>query len=417
MKVYIAESVFGIFALDQDGNLLNASLFARNASEAAKKIIQLQEGSISEELESLIETFKGQDVTFILEDELVARNLRDKLDVKTEIEKPSSVARLFRKNLRDYVNRMESEISPSEFNEFIWDVNTQLTRIKIKEAGEKRDKMIVQAVFSLDDIDNSLNLFSTRVREWYSLHFPELDKIVSSHPAFVQIVSELGLRSNFTVEKLEKLSRVPSETAEKIVSEANKSMGAEISESDIEILKEFAAETLRLFELRKETERYISEMMKEVAPNVNGIIGPLLGARLISLAGGINELARLPSSITQILGAEKALFRSKKTGAPPPKHGVIFRHTEINTAPWWQRGKIARVYAGKLAIAARIDAFSGEYVAEELKEDIARRIAQIKAKYPKPPPRKPQQFVPRGRRKGRVGGSKIKRKKEKKKGD
>lgn len=410
MKVYIAESVFGIFALDQNGNSLNASFFAKNDSETAKKIIQLQEGSIIQELESLVETFKGQDVTYILEDELLARNLRDKLGVKTETEKPSSIARIFRKNLLDYVNRMGIEMSKSEFKDFIWNVNTQLTRIKIKEAGEKRDKMIVQAVFSLDDVDNSLNLFSTRVREWYSLHFPELDKIVSSHPAFVQIVSELGLRSNFTTEKIEIFSRIPNEMVEKMVSEAAKSMGAEISEYDIEILKQFAGETFRLFELRRETERYISEMMKEVAPNVNGIIGPLLGARLISLAGGINELARLPSSITQILGAEKALFRSKKTGAPPPKHGVIFRHTEINTAPWWQRGKIARVYAGKLAIAARIDAFSGEYVAEELKEDINRRIAQIKAKYPKPPPHKPKQFIPRGRRKGRIGGSKLKRK-------
>nr|MDO8082243.1 C/D box methylation guide ribonucleoprotein complex aNOP56 subunit [Candidatus Freyarchaeota archaeon] len=413
MKVYIAESVFGIFALDKDGNLLTFSLFAKNASEAAKKIIQLQEGSVIEELESLVETFKGQDATYILEDELLARNLRDKLGMKIESEEPSSIAKMFRKNLLDYVNRTGSEMSVSEFNEFIWNVNTQLTRIKIKEAGEKRDKMIVQAVFSLDDIDNSLNLFSTRVREWYSLHFPEFDKIVSSHPAFVQIVSELGLRSNFTTEKLENLSRISNEMAEKFVREAGKSMGAEISEYDMGILREFAGETFRLFDLRREIERYISEMMKEVAPNVNGIIGPLLGARLISLAGGINELARLPSSITQILGAEKALFRSKKTGAPPPKHGVIFRHTEINTAPWWQRGKIARAYAGKLAIAARIDVFSGEYVAEELKEDINRRIAQIKAKYPNPPPRKPSQFIPRGRRKGRVGGSKIKGKKRK----
>jgi nucleolar protein 56 len=413
MKVYITESAFGIFALDQDGNILTFSLFTKNASEAAKKIIQLQEGAVIEELETLVAPFKGQDVTYILEDELLSRNLRDKLGVKIESEKPSSVAKIFRKNLLDYINRTGSEISESEFNEFIWNVNTQLTRIKIKEAGEKRDKMIVQAVFSLDDIDNSLNLFSTRVREWYSLHFPEFDKIVSSHPAFVQIVSELGLRSNFTTEKLENLPRIPNEIAEKIVREAGKSMGAEIPEYDIGILKEFAGETFRLFELRREIERYISEMMKEVAPNVDGIIGPLLGARLISLAGGINELARLPSSITQILGAEKALFRSKKTGAPPPKHGVIFRHTEINTAPWWQRGKIARVYAGKLAIAARIDAFSGEYVAEELKADINRRIAQIKAKYPNPPPHKPKQFVPRGRRKGRVGGSKIKGKKRK----
>ncbi len=413
MKIHLAECVFGVFALDEDGNLLAFSLFPEDVSVVVEKLLRLQEGEVVEELEELIETFEGQNAVYVLEDEELARNLRDKLSVKIEVEKPSSVARMFRKNLLDYLHRVGKELSEPELKEFLWRVNAQLTRIKIKEEGEKRDKMIVQAVYSLDDIDNTLNLFSTRIREWYSLHFPELDKLVSSHLTFVRIVSELGLRSNFTVENLVELARVPEDVAERIVKEAEKSMGAEISEYDIETLREFARETVGLFELRREIERYISEMMKEVAPNVNGIIGPLLGARLISLAGGINELARLPSSITQILGAEKALFRSKRTGAPPPKHGVIFRHSDINTAPWWQRGKIARVYAGKLAIAARIDAFSGEYVAEELKEDINRKIAQIKAKYPRPPPRKPKQFVPRGRRKGRVGGSRVKGKKKK----
>jgi len=413
MKIHLAECVFGVFALDEDGNLLAFSLFPEDVSVVVEKLLRLQEGEVVEELEELIETFEGQNAVYVLEDEELARNLRDKLSVKIEVEKPSSVARMFRKNLLDYLHRVGKELSEPELKEFLWRVNAQLTRIKIKEEGEKRDKMIVQAVYSLDDIDNTLNLFSTRIREWYSLHFPELDKLVSSHLTFVRIVSELGLRSNFTVESLVELARVPEDVAERIVKEAEKSMGAEISEYDIETLREFARETVGLFELRREIERYISEMMKEVAPNVNGIIGPLLGARLISLAGGINELARLPSSITQILGAEKALFRSKRTGAPPPKHGVIFRHSDINTAPWWQRGKIARVYAGKLAIAARIDAFSGEYVAEELKEDINRKIAQIKAKYPRPPPRKPKQFVPRGRRKGRVGGSRVKGKKKK----
>jgi len=413
MKIHLAECVFGVFALDEDGNLLAFSLFPEDVSVVVEKLLRLQEGEVVEELEELIETFEGQNAVYVLEDEELARNLRDKLSVKIEVEKPSSVARMFRKNLLDYLHRVGKELSEPELKEFLWRVNAQLTRIKIKEEGEKRDKMIVQAVYSLDDIDNTLNLFSTRIREWYSLHFPELDKLVSSHLTFVRIVSEFGLRSNFTVESLVELARVPEDVAERIVKEAEKSMGAELSEYDIETLREFARETVGLFELRREIERYISEMMKEVAPNVNGIIGPLLGARLISLAGGINELARLPSSITQILGAEKALFRSKRTGAPPPKHGVIFRHSDINTAPWWQRGKIARVYAGKLAIAARIDAFSGEYVAEELKEDINRKIAQIKAKYPRPPPRKPKQFVPRGRRKGRVGGSRVKGKKKK----
>jgi nucleolar protein 56 len=83
------------------------------------------------------------------------------------------------------------------------------------------------------------------------------------------------------------------------------------------------------------------------------------------------------------------MFRALKTGARPPKHGVIFQHTLVHSAPWWQRGKIARIIAGKIAIASRIDMFSGEYVADELKQNITHRIAEVKRKYPTGPKTKP----------------------------
>ena len=127
--------------------------------------------------------------------------------------------------------------------------------------------------------------------------------------------------------------------------------------------------------------------MLEVAPNIRGLVGPLLGARLISLAGGLSRLARLPASTIQVLGAEKALFRALRTGGRPPKHGVIFQYPAIHRSPRWQRGKIARALAAKLAIAARIDAFTGEYKADELKEELEKRIEEIKTLYAKPPKR------------------------------
>jgi nucleolar protein 56 len=80
-----------------------------------------------------------------------------------------------------------------------------------------------------------------------------------------------------------------------------------------------------------------------------------VGARIISKAGSLARLATLPASTIQILGAEKALFRALKTGARPPKHGLLFQHPLIHSAPKWQRGKIARAVASKVAIAARID--------------------------------------------------------------
>jgi nucleolar protein 56 len=133
-------------------------------------------------------------------------------------------------------------------------------------------------------------------------------------------------------------------------------------------------------------ENYLEKAMDEVAPNVKALTGALLGARLIAITGGLTNLARRPSSTIQVLGAEKALFRSLKTGARPPKHGMIFQHAYLHDAKRWHRGKIARALAGKLAIAARVDAFRGKYVGEELKASLDKRIEEIREKYVEPPP-------------------------------
>ncbi len=98
----------------------------------------------------------------------------------------------------------------------------------------------------------------------------------------------------------------------------------------------------------------------------------------------MNRLARLPSGTVQILGAEKALFRHLKEGSNPPKHGFIFQHPFIHRAPYWQRGKISRAFASKIAIAAKVDEHSDRFIGEELRKDLLERIEDIKDKYPKP---------------------------------
>ena len=155
---------------------------------------------------------------------------------------------------------------------------------------------------------------------------------------------------------------------------------------------------------------------------MTALAGPIISARLISLAGSLKELARKPSSTIQVFGAERALFRSLKTGAAPPKHGIIYRVSEINTAPYWVRGKIARALAGKLSIAARIDAYSdsGPETGEKLRESFLARVEEIKKQHPEPPkePKTPPKSAPTGPRvrkgprrgKGRHGGSRGGRK-------
>ncbi|RLE81378.1 MAG: C/D box methylation guide ribonucleoprotein complex aNOP56 subunit, partial [Thermoprotei archaeon] len=336
----------------------------------------------------------------IVEDENLAINCRGILEEKSiRVEPSNKVAKAFRANIAVYMIKLG--LSEDEYRKFTYDVSLALTRKKVRKAAEKRDLFIAQAINALDDVDKTINLFSSRIREWYGLHFPELDEILEEHEDYVKVVSLIGSREKISKEPLMKIG-IKEDLAEKIVSAAKKSMGADITDFDIDAIRNVSNITLELFKARRRLEKYIDEAMLEVAPNVRGLVGPLLGARLISLAGGLSKLATLPASTIQVLGAEKALFRALRTGTRPPKHGVIFQYPAIHRSPRWQRGKIARALAAKLAIAARIDAFSGEYKADELKEELEKRIEEVKTLYARPPPRKERVVSRRGkRRKGR----------------
>jgi nucleolar protein 56 len=74
----------------------------------------------------------------------------------------------------------------------------------------------------------------------------------------------------------------------------------------------------------------------------------------------------MPSSTIQVLGAEKAMFRALKSKAKPPKYGLLFQHPYVHSAPKDKRGSRARALAAKLAIAARVDLFGGEFIADDL---------------------------------------------------
>ena len=128
----------------------------------------------------------------------------------------------------------------------------------------------------------------------------------------------------------------------------------------------------------KSLEKLIEKDMQKIAPNTGKMVGSLIGARFLSLAGGIEKLALMPASTIQILGAEKALFRFKKEGGKPPKHGIIFQHPYINRAPREIRGKISRIFATKIAIAVKADVFTKRDISEGLKEDLIKRINKIK---------------------------------------
>ncbi|MCS7373397.1 MAG: C/D box methylation guide ribonucleoprotein complex aNOP56 subunit [archaeon GB-1845-036] len=400
---YLIESFFAIFLCDDDGNILLHEKMPKNIYMTAEKLLKLEKGEVIEEVVALCNKMRKLNLdVLIVEDDSIAPKLKDLTGVEVKIIPGNDVAKKVRNKFEETALKLGIFSTIKEFNEYLSEISLVLSKMKLREAAEKRDLLVAQSINTIDDVNKTINLLVSRLREWYSIHFPELDNIVKDHKMYVKMVKFFGLRKNFSEKKLLKME-VSSDRVKEIIYAANNSIGANIAEFDVKPIMNFASIIMHLYDMREELEKYIDQTMDEVAPNIKAIVGPLIGARLISLAGGLEELAKLPASTIQVLGAEKALFRALRTGAKPPKHGVIFQCPEVHRAPRWQRGKIARALAGKLTIAARVDAFSGTYMADDLKEDLNKRIEEIKKIYAN----RPKKHAPIMKRKKR---SKKKRK-------
>jgi nucleolar protein 56 len=406
MKASIVECSFGIIAFNEENKLVEKALFSKEPQSAAKALIKIENGKMIDEVAELIDRLgkSGYDF-FVFENADLANETQERFGVKVKVIKPSEAGEMFRSEMSRYAIEAGFVRDYEEFALWIRNIAMEISKLRVRGAVEKRDLIIAQAIQTLDDLDKTINLFMGRIREWYGIHFPELDRLVDKHETYARLVLDLGSKDNFTVASLMK-EDIPDSKAEQIVKTAGKSMGADLAEKDLVQIQALCKSILSLYQLRQGLEGYLEKTMDEVAPNVKALTGTLLGARLIAISGGLTNLARRPASTIQVLGAEKALFRSLKTGTRPPKHGIIFQHAYLHDAKKWHRGKIARALAGKLAIAARIDAFGGRYMGEELKANLDKRIEEIREKYAEPPPiteKKPKREKNRWRKGRRAG--------------
>jgi nucleolar protein 56 len=386
VKATIVESVIGVFGFGEDNELVEKVFFPKDPLETAERLRKIEDGTVIDEIAVLVDKLRAKGYThFVFENSEMARSAREKLNIEVAVESSSEAGKRLRENLEKFALELDFVEKPEQLRVRVHNVSIELAKMKVKTTVERRDLLVAQAVQTVDDLDKSLNIFMSRLREWFGLHYPELDRLLDKHETYARLVVNLGTRGNFTAENLEK-EGLPKAKSQAIAKVAVASMGADLSDEDLNQIQGMCRNVLELYAVRQSLEKYVDTVMEEVAPNTRAIGGSLLGARLLALAGGLLNLAKLPASTIQVLGAEKALFRSLKTKARPPKHGIIFQHPLIHDAKRWQRGKIARALAGKLAIAARVDAFKGKYMGDKLKADLEKRIDEIRERYEKPPP-------------------------------
>ena len=306
MKAIAGKSPIGIFIFSKEGELIYYKLFTPEPSRA------LQEYENSKEIEL------------------------DGYQIEPGAEK------ILKKRLREYAISLGFVKDENELNDFLNKFCILYSKKRL--VGKiKRDRILIQASNSLEELKKTTNLYVERLYEWYTLHYPE-----SKHTQR-QIVDLILSKDTST---------------------------SEIPEEDRNILLSFAKIIYEIENQKKNTENYVSETAKEIMPNTCSVMDPLLATRLLALAGSLEKMSKMTASSIQLLGAEKALFRHLKRQGKSPKYGIIFIDPRIQSVPADKKGKVARILASYLMKATRIDYYSGRRE-PSLKEDMEKELRVI----------------------------------------
>ncbi|XP_063935733.1 nucleolar protein 56 isoform X1 [Daucus carota subsp. sativus] len=354
-----------------------------SALDALNQINAVSEGQMTDELQNFLEanlpkvkeTKKAKFSLGVAEPKLGSHILEV---TKIPCQSNEFVLELLR-GVRLHIDRFIENLKPGDLEKAQLGLGHSYSRAKVKFNVNRVDNMVIQAIFLLDTLDKDVNSFSMRVREWYSWHFPELVKIVNDNYLYAKVAKYVDNKSELSEDKLPGLIDLvgDEDKAKEIVEAAKASMGQDLSPVDLINVKLFAQRVMDLAEYRKKLYDYLVAKMSDIAPNLAALIGEVVGARLISHAGSLTNLAKCPSSTLQILGAEKALFRALKTRGNTPKYGLIFHSSFIGRASARNKGRMARYLANKCSIASRIDCFLDKNTTafgDKLREQVEERL-------------------------------------------
>jgi nucleolar protein 56 len=369
MESYITKCIAGFLAFNEDLKLINYKLF--NEDEIVSNLIKIEDKEVLNEELSLIEDLSDDySIIHVESNNRLSQYKHVSGYEKIIIDSPNKAGEYLRENLEDILTKLNF-FNEGEYPGKIIKIYNDVATYKMKQSASEDDKLLIQAINSIDEIDESISKLIERMREWYIIYFPEMDSI-NNNEAYIKIIAESENREDI-IENYQDSFKTKFE----------ESTGADIGDEDLIVLNNFAKSLYSLQQSRKEITEYIDTKMESIAPNLKDLVGASLGAKLIAHSGSIKKLAMYPSSTVQIMGAEKALFRHMKTGERPPKHGLIFQHPQIRSSNWWNRGKIARLLALKISLAVRRDVFVKEFN-PEIKIDFENEAERIEKENPFP---------------------------------
>ncbi|MEM3085449.1 MAG: hypothetical protein QXP61_10250, partial [Nitrososphaerales archaeon] len=256
----------GVVALDDSGNLIQSLKFD---TDMARTYRAIRGGWAPDRLQDTIESLKLQGYNSVISNDKGLADILSKKGFSTLLMSEDEQMRMQEQKLKIMVN---AKFAHSEFDalNILRKFAIDLSSLKVGEVSAKRDSHIIQSVNAMDELDKIINLLGSRLREWYGLHFPELDAMIQNLPNYCDVVLA-GSRDSVDIEKFKDIG-MPHEKAEEIVSAARSSNGGAITPENLAVVQKLAQEIKNLNSIRNAITSHLESEMDIVAPNVNEIL-------------------------------------------------------------------------------------------------------------------------------------------------
>lgn len=253
-------------------------------------------------------------------------------------------------------------------------------KMGIKEAYSSEEYVLMQAINAYLELTKVYNLINERMEEWSGIYIPDVK--IGSPVILANIIIAIS-KEKPDNDAIIRAMGSP-DKGNRVIESVSNGIGRKIVEGEeTDVIKNFAEHSLATLKLIEMLENYIKSASNRMMPNLSYLTDEKIAAEMLSKAGSMERLATFPASTLQLLGAEKALFKHIKYGSRPPKYGILFKLPAVTNAPKQLKGKVARAYAAKLAIALKGDFFSKRFIADQLKTDLEESIKKMKETKPK----------------------------------
>ncbi|KAF2667669.1 Nop domain-containing protein [Microthyrium microscopicum] len=233
-------------------------------------------------------------------------------------------------------------------------------------------------------IDDEVVAFHKTIRDHYSVRFPELESLVQNP---MQYVKSVGIVANGPMDQINQAGLrefLDGSLVMAIRLEATRTSGREMTETETENVVKLVDMAQHLDEAKRFLTDYVQSRINQIAPNLTVLLGPETAAQLVSSAGGLTALAKVPACNIPAMGS-KQQAHGLATNTRVRRQGHLYHSPMVQGVPPDQRNQAMRIISAKLALATRCDVVRSTpdgSTGERFKQECEERIEKLAIKAP-----------------------------------